>query len=135
MLVTRTPGPVPAVESAPVVYTAGLAFALFRLSRAAHVLLRAVDAERQVERNLEELPGGVLEEGAAADVVVYNLDELSIDPPWIGAVEHDLPAGEWRRVQRAIGYRAILVNGEVTFEDGECTGATPGKLLRHGKDD
>ncbi len=78
---------------------------------------------------------GVLEEGAAADVVVYNLDELSIDPPWIGAVEHDLPAGEWRRVQRAIGYRAILVNGEVTFEDGECTGATPGKLLRHGKDD
>ena len=26
-----------------------------------------------------------------------------------------------------------LVNGEVTFEDGQCTGATPGKLLRHGK--
>jgi len=24
------------------------------------------------------------------------------------------------------------VNGEITFEDGKCTGATPGKLLRHG---
>ena len=76
---------------------------------------------------------GVLAEGAAADIVVYDLDELAIDPPWIGSVEHDLPADEWRRVQRAIGYKAIVVNGEVTFEDGVCTGATPGKLLRHGR--
>ena len=75
---------------------------------------------------------GVLREGAAADLVVYDLDGLAIDPPWVGNVEHDLPAGEWRRVQRAIGYRAIVVNGTVTFEDDECTGATPGKLLRHG---
>lgn len=75
---------------------------------------------------------GTLEEGAAADIVIYNLSELAIDPPWIGNVEHDLPAGEWRRVQRAIGYRAIIVNGEVTFREGECTGATPGQLLRHG---
>ena len=76
---------------------------------------------------------GVLEEGAAADVVVYDLGELAIDPPWIGSVAHDLPAGEWRRVQRAVGYNAIVVNGEITFEAGECTGATPGKLLRHGR--
>lgn len=75
---------------------------------------------------------GTLEEGAAADIVIYNLSELAIDPPWIGNVEHDLPAGEWRRVQRAIGYKAIIVNGEVTFREGECTGATPGQLLRHG---
>ena len=46
---------------------------------------------------------------------------------------YDLPGGEWRRVQRAHGYRHILVNGVETFTDGECTGATPGKLLRHGK--
>ena len=78
---------------------------------------------------------GVLEDGAAADIVVYDMDELSVDPPWIGDVAHDLPGGEWRRVQRAIGYRAIIVNGEVTFEDGACTGATPGKLLRHGRAD
>ncbi len=75
---------------------------------------------------------GVLSEGAAADVVVYDIDALAIDPPWIGSVEHDLPGGEWRRVQRAIGYKAIIVNGVVTFADGECTGATPGCLLRHG---
>ncbi len=76
---------------------------------------------------------GVIEEGAAADVLVYDIDELAIDPPWIGDVAHDLPGGEWRRVQRAVGYKAIIVNGEVTFEDGACTGATPGKLLRHGR--
>jgi N-acyl-D-aspartate/D-glutamate deacylase len=76
---------------------------------------------------------GVLREGAAADVIVYDLDGLAIDPPWIGDKVDDLPGGEWRRVQRAIGYDAIIVNGEVTFEHGECTGATPGRLLRHGR--
>ena len=26
-----------------------------------------------------------------------------------------------------------IVNGEITFEDGKCTGAMPGQLLRNGK--
>ncbi|HIG40665.1 MAG: amidohydrolase family protein [bacterium] len=76
---------------------------------------------------------GVLREGGAADILVYNISELAIDPPWIGNIEYDFPANEWRRVQRAIGYDVIIVNGEVTFEKGQCTGATPGKLLRHGQ--
>ncbi|MEZ5236660.1 MAG: amidohydrolase family protein [Acidimicrobiales bacterium] len=76
---------------------------------------------------------GVLREGAAADVVVYDMEELAIDPPWIGTAEYDLPGGEWRRVQRAKGYQNIIVNGEETFTNGECTGALPGKLLRHGR--
>ncbi|MGB5146101.1 MAG: amidohydrolase family protein [Porticoccaceae bacterium] len=75
---------------------------------------------------------GVLREGAAADVVVYDMAKLSDGKEWIGEIVEDLPAGEWRRIKRAIGYHAILVNGEVTFADGECTGATPGKLLRWG---
>src|SRR6478752_3171294 len=79
------------------------------------------------------LDRGTLREGAAADVLVYDLEELAIDPQWIGDVEYDLPGGEWRRVQRARGYQQIIVNGEVTFESGECTGATPGRLLRHGR--
>jgi N-acyl-D-amino-acid deacylase len=76
---------------------------------------------------------GVLREGAAADVLVYDLEELQIDPPWIGEALTDLPGGEWRRVQRAKGYQQIIVNGEVTFENGECSGATPGQLLRGGR--
>ena len=72
---------------------------------------------------------GFLREGAPADVVVYDLDALEVLPVEIA---RDLPGNEWRRVQRAKGYRWILVNGEVTFEDGRATGATSGKLLRHG---
>jgi len=75
---------------------------------------------------------GTLREGAHADVVVYDLDGLGVKPEWVGEIAHDLPAGEWRRVQRSTGYRSIIVNGVETFADGDCTGATPGKLLRHG---
>ena len=73
---------------------------------------------------------GCLREGLAADIIVYDLDNLKILPE---EVVHDLPAGEWRRIQKAEGYRWIMVNGQVTFEDGQCTGATPGRVLRHGE--
>ena len=76
---------------------------------------------------------GLLREGAPADVVVYDLENLKRVPEWSGEVVYDFPGDEWRRVQRAEGYRWILVNGEVTFEEGKCTGATPGRLLRHGR--
>jgi N-acyl-D-amino-acid deacylase len=72
---------------------------------------------------------GFLREGAPADVVVYDLAKLNVLPI---EIVHDLPGDEWRRVQRAEGYKYTIVNGEVTFEDGNCTGATSGKLLRHG---
>ncbi len=75
---------------------------------------------------------GMLREGACADVVVYDLKGLDVEPDWVGEVVHDFPGGEWRRVQRARGYRAIVVNGAITFEDDKPTGATPGKLLRNG---
>jgi N-acyl-D-amino-acid deacylase len=75
---------------------------------------------------------GMLREGMAADVVVYDLNGLDVEPDWVGEITHDFPGGEWRRVQRAKGYRSIIVNGEETFAEGKCTGATPGKLLRHG---
>ena len=45
---------------------------------------------------------------------------------------HDLPGGEWRRVQRAKGYRYVLVNGQVTIQDDEQTETYSGRLLRHG---
>ena len=72
---------------------------------------------------------GALAEGLAADIIVYDYERLDSLP--IERLE-DYPAGEWRIVQKAVGYEHIIVNGEVTFEDGECTGATPGQLLRHG---
>ena len=74
---------------------------------------------------------GFLREGAPADIVVYDLDRLELGPV---EVAHDFPGGEWRRVQREKGgYRWILVNGQITFENGEATGALPGRFLRHGR--
>jgi N-acyl-D-amino-acid deacylase len=71
---------------------------------------------------------GTLEVGKAADIVVYDFDALDILP-----IEktYDFPANEWRRVQRAKGYRNVLVNGEVTIIDDEPTNAYSGKLLRN----
>jgi N-acyl-D-amino-acid deacylase len=77
------------------------------------------------------LDRGFLREGAPADIVVYDLAKLKRTPEWEFEIVHDLPANEWRRVQRSEGYRWTLVNGEITFEDGVCTGATPGRLLRN----
>jgi N-acyl-D-aspartate/D-glutamate deacylase len=72
---------------------------------------------------------GTLVEGAPADVVVYDFEGLEILPTEIA---HDFPGGEWRRIQRARGYRYVLVNGEVTIEDDRETGHHSGRLLRHG---
>ena len=73
---------------------------------------------------------GFLRQGAPADVIVYDYDALDSLPP---ERLHDFPAGDWRLVQKSKGYRLTVVNGEVTFEDGECTGTTSGSLLRHGR--
>jgi len=67
--------------------------------------------------------------GASADVVVYDYENLEMGP--IETV-HDFPGGEWRRVQKAKGYKHVIVNGEITMTDGEQTGATSGRLLRYG---
>jgi N-acyl-D-aspartate/D-glutamate deacylase len=76
---------------------------------------------------------GALLEGWPADVVVYDLARLRRVPDWWDSeIAHDFPGGDWRRIQRAEGYHFTLVNGEITFEQGKGTGATPGKLLRHG---
>ena len=73
---------------------------------------------------------GFLREGAPADIIVYDFENLKRVPEVDYEVAHDFPADEWRRIQRAEGYRWIMVNGVVTFIDGQCTNATPGELLR-----
>jgi N-acyl-D-amino-acid deacylase len=70
---------------------------------------------------------GWLREGMPADIVVYELAKLGVRP--LETIQ-DLPDGDWRRVQKADGYNYLIVNGQVTFEDGKCTGTLPGKMLR-----
>ena len=70
---------------------------------------------------------GVIAPGMKADVNVIDLAKLKILAP---EMVFDLPANGRRLVQRAEGYRATVVSGVVTFENGEATGAMPGKLVR-----
>ena len=44
---------------------------------------------------------GWLREGMPADIVVYELEKLAVRPM---ETIHDLPDGDWRRVQKADGY-------------------------------
>ena len=73
---------------------------------------------------------GAIREQAPADIVVYDLEKLEVLP---SEVAEDLPGGEWRRIQKSKGYDWILVNGQITFENGEPTGALPGKFLHNGR--
>ena len=72
---------------------------------------------------------GTLRVGDWADIIVYNQDELGFlyDKP---RFETDFPGGERRLVQKPTGLRYTVVNGTVTFQGNDCTGALPGKLLR-----
>jgi N-acyl-D-aspartate/D-glutamate deacylase len=64
-----------------------------------------------------------------ADLNVIDFDQLRCEVP---EMAYDLPAGGKRLLQRAHGYRATVVRGQVTYEDGEPTGALPGRLVRAG---
>ena len=70
---------------------------------------------------------GVLAPGMKGDCNLIDLENLRLTAP---EVAFDLPAGGRRLLQRAEGYRATIVSGEVIYEDGEPTGALPGRLLR-----
>jgi N-acyl-D-aspartate/D-glutamate deacylase len=74
---------------------------------------------------------GRLAEGAAADVVLLDPDEVGSGPATLVA---DLPGGAARLTAAATGVARVLVNGVETVADGALTGATPGVVLRAGRD-
>jgi N-acyl-D-aspartate/D-glutamate deacylase len=70
---------------------------------------------------------GVVAPGAYADLNIIDLDELALPLP---EFVRDFPAGAGRYVQKASGYRATTVNGQVFMEHGEPTGVHAGVTLR-----
>ena len=70
---------------------------------------------------------GMVREGMVADLNVFDPDTVG---PAVPAVVGDLPAGGKRLEQRAVGFKATVVGGEVTIADGQSTGRHPGRLLR-----
>jgi N-acyl-D-aspartate/D-glutamate deacylase len=87
------------------------------------IRLQARDTARTVGLN----DRGVLAPGYRADLNVIDHGRLTLHAP---EVAYDLPAGGKRLLQRATGYEATIVAGEVTYRDGEATNALPGRLVR-----
>jgi N-acyl-D-aspartate/D-glutamate deacylase len=73
------------------------------------------------------LDRGVLAPGYKADINVIDFEHLNLRRP---EVRYDLPAGGRRLMQSAEGYVATIVSGEIVYQDGEATGALPGRLVR-----
>jgi N-acyl-D-aspartate/D-glutamate deacylase len=70
---------------------------------------------------------GQIKVGLRADLNVIDLGKVKLlKPESIG----DLPNGARRLHQRAQGYDATIVAGQVTYRNGEATGALPGRLVR-----
>ncbi len=72
---------------------------------------------------------GAIKPGLRADLNLIDFDGLRLDVPYF---VHDLPADAMRLMQKARGYRATFVAGEMIQQDGEETGARPGHLIRAG---
>ena len=72
---------------------------------------------------------GLVAPGYRADLNLIDYDALRLEDPHL---VYDLPAGGKRVIQRASGYRMTICNGVVTYQDGEHTGAYPGRLIRGG---
>src|SRR3954447_17650606 len=71
---------------------------------------------------------GLLREGMAADLNIF--DPATVGPA-VPRIVEDLPAGGRRLSQRAEGFKATVVNGEVTILDGQPTEHRSGRLLRN----
>jgi N-acyl-D-aspartate/D-glutamate deacylase len=70
---------------------------------------------------------GVVAPGMHADLTVFDLDELHWDRDVMVA---DMPLGADRLRRPPGGYRATVVGGVVTQQNGELTAARPGRVLR-----
>jgi N-acyl-D-amino-acid deacylase len=73
---------------------------------------------------------GEIAPGKKADLNVIDLDGLVLHRP---EMHYDLPGGARRLLQRADGYDATIVSGEVVMRDGQDTGARPGALVRNSQ--
>jgi N-acyl-D-amino-acid deacylase len=71
---------------------------------------------------------GTLAPGMRADINVVDTDNVHECMP---ELVHDFPYNASRFIQRAVGYKATVCNGEIILRDDELTGTRSGEVLRH----
>ena len=71
---------------------------------------------------------GALEVGKKADINVLGIDRVEERQP---RRVYDFPGEAPRLIQRAVGYRQTLVNGQIILENDELTGHRAGTILRN----
>ena len=69
---------------------------------------------------------GVLAPGMAADICVFDIDEIGAGIPYM---VNDLPANSERFVTEPKGISQTIVNGVVVSDEGEATGVLAGQVL------
>ncbi|MFJ7019748.1 amidohydrolase family protein [Streptomyces sp. NPDC101117] len=74
---------------------------------------------------------GRIQEGFHADLVLFDPERVDAAP---ATLVHDLPGESPRLDSRALGVRAVWVNGVEAIRDDVVTGAVPGRVLRSGRD-
>ncbi|MEE9147964.1 MAG: amidohydrolase family protein, partial [Candidatus Tectomicrobia bacterium] len=71
---------------------------------------------------------GLVRPGMAADLAIWDADTVA---PVTEDIVYDFPNNGWRIRERAEGIAYTVVNGAVLIEQGEHTGALPGRVLRN----
>ncbi|HEV7158275.1 MAG TPA: amidohydrolase family protein [Caulobacteraceae bacterium] len=94
-----------------------------RLPLAKVISMQTRDTARTVGLN----DRGLIAPGYRADLNVIDHARVALAAP---QVTYDLPSGGRRLVQKAGGYVATILAGQVTYRSGEATGALPGRLVR-----
>ncbi|MGW2236984.1 N-acyl-D-amino-acid deacylase family protein [Streptomyces sp. NPDC001759] len=74
---------------------------------------------------------GRIQEGFHADLVLFDPERIDAGQ---ATLVHDLPGDSPRLDAKAIGVRAVWVNGVEVIRDDAVSGAVPGTVLRSGRD-
>ena len=74
---------------------------------------------------------GTVEPGNHADLVLFDPETVGSEP---ARLVEDLPGGAARLTAGSEGVVGVYVGGVRTVTDGRATGATPGRVLRSGRD-
>lgn len=74
---------------------------------------------------------GRLQQGWHADIVIFDADSVGKGPIH---TRFDLPGGAGRLYCEAEGISHVFVNGTLIVHNNQLTGATPGTIMRSGRD-